>query len=149
VAEGHYAGLVHCGVAFEQAFDFDRKNVFAAANEHVIGATDKKVEALGIATADVTGVIPAALQSFRRFLGKVVVTQQDARVFQQQFAFVGIRAVDQSGFGSGVGHTDRTHRARFVVGVWSQWNRSAFGNAVDNQGFGVGEMYADIGQQLR
>src|SRR4051794_2903277 len=59
VRHRHDARLRDIGMTFQQMLDFAWKYIFAAAHEHVVGAPNEKIGAVGIASKYVTGNIPA------------------------------------------------------------------------------------------
>src|SRR5262245_9591333 len=53
------AGLHNIGVPLEHAFDLTRIDILSTANEHVVGATDKRICTTFIATEYVARFVPA------------------------------------------------------------------------------------------
>ena len=63
----------------------------AAADEHVVGAADEIIEAVGIAAEHVVSNVEAVLgQCFRRRLGQIVVAVHQCRAAHLQYALTGI-----------------------------------------------------------
>ena len=64
----HHGGLVDLGVIGQAVLDLDAVDVLAAAQDHVLGAVDHEVEAVGVAVAEVPRVEPAVAHGRRRWL---------------------------------------------------------------------------------
>src|SRR5262245_20101454 len=58
----HDQRLMHGRMALEQRLDLYRKDVFTAADKHVVVAPDEIVKTVIISAADVAGVVPAITQ---------------------------------------------------------------------------------------
>src|SRR6516164_3453086 len=124
--EGHYERLMHGGMALEQSLDLNRKDIFAAAHEHVVIASDEIIETFFIAPADVARVVPAVTQAVSRFSRQVVITEQHAGVLHGKFTFIVLRlraialalrrivSANKLRFGSGIWHTNRAGRTRLA-----------------------------------
>ena len=59
VVDRHHRGLRDVGMALQHALDIGRIDVLAAGHEHVVGAADEIMEAVGVAAEHVAGDVEA------------------------------------------------------------------------------------------
>ena len=57
--DADHAGVDDGGMFVERILDFDEVDVFAAADQHVLGAIEDVTETLGVETGDIAGAQPA------------------------------------------------------------------------------------------
>src|ERR1700733_16247173 len=76
--DADHAGVDDGGMFVECVLDFDAVDVFAAADQHVLGAIEDITEALGVEARDVAGTQPAVDERFRRGLRILPVAADDA-----------------------------------------------------------------------
>ena len=86
VVDRHHGGLRHVGMALQHALDVGRINVLAAGDEHVVGAADEIMEAVGVAAEHVAGDVEAVRRDRRRHVGAVVIAEHHRRAFHFQHA---------------------------------------------------------------
>ncbi len=94
VGHGDHAGLLDARMALEHRLDLARVDVLAAAHEHVVGAADEEVEAVGVAPHDVAGDVVAVRRHDRGgLLRQVQIAGHQRRRPHLQHALVRVEIV--------------------------------------------------------
>src|ERR1700733_1800752 len=84
--DADHAGVDDGGMLVERILDFDAVDVFAAADQHVLGAIEDVTETLGVETGDIAGAQPAIDERFRGGLWILPVAADDARALDHELA---------------------------------------------------------------
>ncbi len=132
VVDRHHRRLRDVRVAFQHALDIGRIDVLAAGDEHVVGAADEIMEAVGVPPEHVAGDVEAVGGERRLERRPVVIAVHDGRAFHLQHALLGIavRAIHQSNFDLGMRIADRHLRLRQPSRVRPEHHRSGLGGAI-------------------
>ncbi len=136
-------------MGLQHAFDFTWKDVFAAADKHVIGSADEIIETVGVATEDVTRDVVAVGCERPRQVGTVMISAHHRRRAKQQHALIclGASVVNKPQIDLRVLVTERQVWRRLTFGMGPEDNRATLRRPVRIQDFGFRESPLDFVEQ--
>ena len=132
VVDRHHRRLRDVGMALQHALDVGRIDILAAGDEHVVGAADEIVEAVGVAAEHVAGDVEAVRRDRRRHVRAVVIAEHQGRAFHFQHALIGVAvvAVDQPDLHLRMRIADRHFGLRQPLGCGPNTTGPRLGGAV-------------------
>ena len=115
---------------FQQFLDFARVNVFAAANEHVVGSAHEKIKTRRVSAHHVAGQVPAVPHPRRGGLRLVQIPMRQRQRAQRENALLGRRSVHQRALHVRERISQRQRRPRSAIGVRTEHRRPRLGGPI-------------------
>src|SRR6185437_6806857 len=89
VINWHDRSLRDIWMLLQHAFDVGRKNVFAAADEHIVRPAGKIMKAILVAAKYIAAAVKPVFRDWRLHVWPIMIAKHDRRRFHFQLAVIG------------------------------------------------------------